>query len=145
MKTIHEEKSKLLNTDTKESYYLYFVFHDGNYLFSVVLNYILLGSNTKDALTQAGELEVDLSIPIHVEYTVEHNDIMLQVTPNDYFDKAVIYEFMIYDGNEDSPVTKKQFIKLFNEDYKGYLDKKKSLTFESLAYGVVPVNEVKQL
>lgn len=135
--------------DNQNYYYIYFNLHDGDYSFSAVPNFILAAPDHKTALNQASELMGALEYVfdkfVKVEFNVQRDDLIVEVIANEYFDKVTIHEYMIYDGGEDAVVTKGQFLDQLKDEYKEYLDKKKRLTFESNAYGVVLVHEVEHL
>lgn len=131
--------------EKQNGYYICFNLHDGDYSLTVVPNYILAAPDHREALKQASELEHVFNKFVKVEFNVQRDDLIVEVIPNEYFDKVTIHEYLTYEGGGDAVVTKQQFLVLLKDNYKEYLAKKKRLTFESNAYGVVPVHEVEHL
>ncbi|WP_145142103.1 hypothetical protein [Paenibacillus sp. Y412MC10] len=130
--------------ENQSDYYILFNFHDGYYSLTVVPNYIVIATDTKEGLNKACEVQSILYKLIKVEFNLQSNDFIVELKNNEYFDKVIIHEYLAYDPEkgEDATLTKEQFVALLKEDYKEYLEKNGRLTFESNAYGVVPRTEV---
>lgn len=129
--------------ENQKNYYISFNFHDGDYSLTVVPNYIVIATDTKEGLNKASEVENILYKFIKVEFNLQSNDFIVELKNNEYFDKVVIHKYLVYDPQkgEDATLAKEQFVALLKEDYKEYLEKNRRLTFESNAYGVVPKTE----
>lgn len=131
-------------SENLSDYYLSFNFHDGWYSLTIVANYIVNAIDLREGLNKASRFESIIGKCIKVEFNLQKNDFLVEIKNNEYFDIAMIHEYLIYDHEkkEDAILTKKQFVALLKEDYKEYLEKYRRLTFEANAYGVVEKNEV---
>ncbi|MBG9730795.1 hypothetical protein ABD87_14970 [Lysinibacillus sphaericus] len=131
--------------------------NDGNFSFDLYTNLFFKANNEEEAMKIASNLESNFDKYLQVFFNKNEKKIMVEIIKNDYFDKVYLDNFIYYDETKgdylkevidgftlypvcnpecDVEVNNDEFIELLLRDYSVYLENRKTLTFDSIAYGV---------
>ena len=98
------------------------------------------------AFEVAKDMQSELAQHLKPYYDKKKRDIVVDIKENRHFKRVELYDFSEGTTNEDmfiergESLSKKEFLKLFEESYEEHMKDREVETFECVAYGIKKVN-----
>lgn len=135
---------------------LVFDYLEGNFSITVCTNHSFISGVKNGKDDTVSKFEQELSPFINVYYCKESEAIAVDVTKNNFFDKAWVSDFRYYfdskdvfvrNASDETSISKQKFIELIKKEYKGYLEINEVINFDYGAYGVeqIPIGTQEML